>query len=56
MGYSWVKLIRDEFGREGARQTFALVLMVATLAGIFAFVFSNPPTVNSWTTDVNFIL
>ena len=58
MGYSWIKLTQDEFGRKGVKQNFALALIVMMFAGVFAFILPAPATADSWTdtTTENFAL
>jgi len=58
MGYGWTKLTQDEFGREGAKQSFALALIVMMFAGVFAFILPAPAAADSWTdtTTENFAL
>ncbi|TES84010.1 MAG: hypothetical protein E3J91_00670, partial [Hadesarchaea archaeon] len=58
MGYSWTKLIQDEFGRKGAKQSFALALIVMMFAGVFAFILPSLAAADSWTDTIteNFAL
>jgi len=58
MGYNWTKIIQDEFGRGGAKQSFALALIAMMFAGVFAFILPAPAMADSWTdtTTGNFAL
>ncbi len=42
MGYSWTKLIKDEFGRKGAKRSFTLALILMMFAGVLAFILPAP--------------
>ena len=47
MGYGWTKLTQDEFGRKGAKQGFALALILMMFAGVFAFILPDPAVAGS---------